>query len=332
MRVLIIAWAILLCIPMNAFAKESGSASQYSYEQLIPWVTLFDSWYDQIPESDYPQITSIEDVNNWMNDLVPLFGYEGITSVNLSNGHENYVYPLSITAEYYDSSQDHIHVLGRTNCFTTEITLNARYFNPASSLYNSPDLLATLTHELAHAQGICYADTPLNEEVSAQLVMLEVLSADANKGNVQAFATVVYELRGMMIAALKSRAIVEGRLDQFWTFMDGIETDPFQLARMQKSERYWQADPAKLAQILNDYNYIPMTALLDGVIKGYCWYYEHDYELDPAQLTLVNTKLDQPCIAGVLLPVNWRVFEYPLIIDDLAYIIAHGDELVASLQ
>jgi hypothetical protein len=285
-----------------------------------------DRLYETIDDEYKVGITNQYEMETWMREIVPYFEYEGMVIEGLAK------YPDVIEFEYYQDGQSHNHVLGRTHCINNEMSLNARYANPYSSLYDDVGSLSTLIHELAHIQGICYRqDHPdkINSESSANLVTFEILAAMANKGNKYALTTLVDDLRGLSLSSAWYVARAEGLEEQYDKLLATVNDDPFEMAKSEKSQRRWESDPERLTEILHDYSYVPLVTILDGFNEGE--------------------------IPGVHLPVNWScdyitsfyVGSYygvdengnektecvsePLIIDDLAYVIAHMDELVGAI-
>ena len=318
----------LLVLPAQANAFPS--VSSFGFAETVALVERFDAAYDAIPEGRKVGISTQAEVNQWVNEVVPFFEYEGMSDA------DDLVYP-PIEFTYYDNGLYHNHVLGTTSCLSQDVTLNGRMANPASSWYGRLDSISTLIHELAHAQGICWGSVNFDQEMSAQLVTLEILASLTNKGSEVAFVVLVGELRDISLSAAKYAAAAEGRDADYAALLDEV-LSPFERAAYAKSDRYWQDDPERLTEILYRYNFMPLQAVLAAI------------------------QADQS-IEGVELPINYfcdyaiRADEYggyagyqgesyeteeeeeegssepicellPLAVDDLAYVYEHFDALL----
>jgi hypothetical protein len=315
-----VALAALLFLhvsPALAFpaAPKWPEPPQFGYDEAAAWAVEFDAAYDALPDDIKVGIKTRAELDDWAKEMLPFYDYEGIDPTGMI------VFPSSLHFEAYSDGLHHNHVLGQTNCFSGEVTLNDRFANPVSSWYGRIDDIATLAHEFAHLQGICTPDR-LDEETSAQLVALEILAAMTDKGNERAFAALVNELSDMALTAAQAAATAENRQDDFQALLLKVEPSPWDQARFQKSIRYWASDPDTLQRILTSYNFVPMQELYralktDDAIQGVqlprnvmrCY-------VDVASEYSSQSK--EPCVKD------------PLVVDDLAYVIGHLDELVAS--
>ena len=330
-----------LCIALVAFIIIPSASSAFPHpklpkegtltiEEAEQYAILFSRWFDQLDKEDFPVIDDVNDITQWTEEIVPFFSYEEVTDTEKDGGYFGYKYPPSATFEYYNDDVRHLHVLGTTDCMSDAVVLNARFSNEHSAIYAMPEELLVLIHELAHAQGVCFdSGTRLNSEVSAQLIALEVAAAMVNKGNKEAFGPLVAELKHMALSSVWSISIRQNNEDEFWSFLPTVEKDPFELAQWHKSQRHWKSDPDKLNEILHDYSEVPLYEISHAFEKD-CMYF--DIGIDK-QANLVYTPVYpvEPCINGVLLPVNWDVFHKPLYVDDLAYVFEHGQEFVEAL-
>jgi hypothetical protein len=277
----------------------------------------FDQAYDQIDGDELAGPSTDEEISQWVSEVIPMFSYEGVSMESLV------YYPKSVEFEFYRTGYEHNHILGRANCLSLDITLNARYANPASSLNGDLGSLSTLVHELAHAQGICMNTSYYDSEVSAQLVTVELLSSLANKGNRLAFAAVVAEMRDMMYAAAWYEAMESGDDAQFQKLTEAIYDTPFEQAQRDKTIRRWTGDEEKLQEILLSYNYLPMVAVLDGMGTGF---------IDGVQLP-INMHCSWVDFYAYIDPeASTECIEEPLFIDDLIYVMEHVDELAAGFN
>lgn len=319
---LLVALSLLTPVAANAQFHEQGRPATLDFDQSAALARRFTFILNHTTH-DYPRLHTQADLDNWTQEIVPFYGYEGIDNPDDdANSFLGIQYPSKISFGYYQNGEEHIHVLGTTNCLDNEVVINARYANPDSPLYNRPDALLTLTHELAHVQGICFGQPPqLDAEVSAQLSALEVLAAMVDKGNTLAFIPLVNELRDMSMASAWAFAMKEGRLDDYNALKAEITSSAFDLASYNKSERYWEGDPDQLQHILTSYNVVPLEEIVRVMGMHTCYYEKPEY---PARHVI---KADKPCIQGVALPIDQGVLKVPLFVDDLQYVWFHLDAL-----
>lgn len=331
-RILIIVCILCSLIPQGTSAFFPSSPTfperwEMSYDDTDALARRFDAMYDFLPDSAFTRITTAKDVLAWVNEVVPFFGYENIVDPEYS-----IVYPSMIRYEYAEDAEGHVHVLGETNCLSDEVSLNARYLNENSTLYEERNFLVVIIHELAHAQGICLGHSAYavyDDEVSAQLATLEVMAAMINRGNAQVFGAFIDELRYMTLTAAHASAMMNDREADYDKLVEDLVDDPFEKAKFAKAERYWENDQEQYQHILMAYNYEPINAILSGLRDKTCLYRDIDIEnFDPMKDIAYKTySSDLPCINGVFLPINKDVFNKPLYIDDLAYIFEHAEEM-----
>ena len=264
-----------------------------------------DGLLDQVeePKVEITQAT----IAAWTVEILPYFEYEGITSASVT--------PDSVKLTLFPSAMENFHVLGQAFCDVFgggPVDLNGRVANPTSAWYDKPFVLATLVHELGHIQGggLC-SGSSAELESTTQLVALEVLAAMANGGNELALYALLDELRDMAMGAAHYEAIANGNLDGYRALVGQVFDAPDEQARAAKSARRWSSDPATLREILYKYSWIPVDKILDGLEKGQI----PDLKLAPVQETF----------GFYGRPSNPR---RPLVIDDLAYVLEHADELL----
>lgn len=302
--------ALALFLPHNNDAQ---------YDDFVDMATRIDAILDE-SDRDVEGVHGPKSMNNWIQETVPFFVYEGMSYYM--------VYPDIAKFTYYDVAQRHVHLLGTANCFADDLDLNARFTNPVSPMYNDPSSISTLVHELAHVQGICFSTQRLNHESSAQLATMEVLAAMANRGNADALYVLLDELRYMFVTGARIAAEEEGRGDEYRDLVEGVYgDDPLMIARIDKSLRYWQdTDLERFYEIVRLYNYEPAREILSHWQRG------------------------QP-IRGISLPINiycsygYASYPYgnaptafeieqcyqPLKIDDLSYILHNLEYLGEAL-
>lgn len=320
--VLLVAFVAALLLPaspVGAFPSDQlPDDTVFGYDEAAAMAARFDAAFDAVPEDLKVGITSLAELQQWTNEIVPFFEYENVVLPSLS------VYPTSLRFEYYGDGLSHNHILGTTNCFSNAVVLNARIANPTSAWYARDDSLGTLVHELAHAQGICIDDR-LDSETSAQLVTLEVLAAMTNYGNERAFAALVSELREMAVRAAKVAAIREERLDEYDELERTLFPDPFDQARRAKADRFWAADREKQTYIYDAYNYQPIKELYLALIS--------DQEIEGVSLPInFYCKFPPtPSYTGqsdeTFVPCEGE----PLVVDDLAYVFDNLEPLTAAV-
>jgi hypothetical protein len=287
--------------------------TKYTYNYLSQKLLEIDSVVDQLPSNAFAQVTTIEDVQLWVKEVVPYFEYEDIL--------DEAIYPTSVQFVYFDGGREHLHVLGKTYCSSLKVELNARYKNSITPLYGTPDVLGTIVHELAHVQGICGLSGRLDSEVTAQLMTLEILAAMVNKGTIQALGTFLNELRDMLYGATFSAARTEGRFEEFKDLRMQLAKDAIELARWEKSDRYWFWDQYTLEEILRLYNYTPVVELFTALELGSC-----SWNLFPDMPNVRIATFDWPCVVGV------QTLQWPhnLAIDDIDYLLKNLTEIVSA--
>lgn len=247
---------------------ESEIPSSLTYDTAMGMAKRFGDLYDSIPKEKKLGIATTEDMNLWIKEIVPFFEYEGITDPEKEVGeYGGMIYPTPGIEDYLDG-RAHNHILGQAEILGDDITLNGRILNPKSPWYARTDSIATLIHELAHAQGIKFSHTEIDEEASAQLVTLEILAAMSNKGNEQTIGPLLDELAYMSLSAANYIAREEGKYETFQVDRNNTFKDPLMQANFAKAERYWESDPEMLKEILYSYNFVPMQKVVEGIWNG----------------------------------------------------------------
>lgn len=287
-------------------------ASEAEYDDFASLAIRIDAVLDQAEE---PQgIVDLKSMNYWIDETIPFFVYEGISWFM--------VYPDVAKFTYYDSGQSHVHLLGTTNCFANEIDMNARFTNPMSPMNTDSGSIATLVHELTHAQGICFDGPRINSEASTQLVTMEVLAAMALRGNEAALYVILDELRYMLVAGSAAFG------DNSEIIQKVYGDDPLMVARFEKSLRYWQdTDIDRYYDIVYKYNYIPMYELLANLHKGTI----HGVSL-PVNSSCYYTSFYPYDSSEEMTPLDEFRCREPLKIDDLQYLIHNLEYLGTALH
>ena len=313
-------WADRLATPRPPYAS-------LTYDGAAELARRFDAILATLPDDAFAVITTPADLEAWIAEVVPFFGYEGITGPDYDAA--GYRYPTRAVFASFDDrgSRGQNHILGMANCVSGELWLNGRFANPASSWYESRATLGVLVHELAHVQGICWGG---NSEQSAQMVTLEVLAAMSVKGNRAAFASLIDELQGMTLSAAYGLAIAEGRVADYQTLADALGDDAFAEAAVAKTTRYWAADPEELGRILRLYNVEPAQSLVSAIYQGDCAFRSPAWDSEANEVAYPLVEFEAPCVLGVQLPINQGVFAVPLGIDDSSHIWDHAEDLAAA--
>jgi hypothetical protein len=241
-----------------------------------------------------------QDLDAWTVEMLPWFAEEGVASQP--------VRPVVMWTVF--EGEDANHVLGRADC-EKQVWMNVRYLNPASPWYQELSFVATLAHELAHIQQgteVCRGKPLERVEATAQVVSFEVLAAMALNGNKWAAIALLEEIQGLAIGEMRYRALGDERkmrhLDRLLERID----DAGERAERAQRARYWERKPARRKEILEAYVHLPYMMLVRGLETG--------------------------TVGGLALPPSFsltmfRPYVPELRLDDLAYFLAHADELFA---
>lgn len=271
-----------------------------SAQESMSLVRRLDALADQLPDEDL--LTSLDDMKMWALEILPYMEYEGLSLQTK--------WPADIGLFYEDGSSA-FHLAGQAACRMLTglfsrgpILMNFRYTNPHSTWYGAGTSLGTLTHELIHIQGgpFCSGESE-DLEANTQIAMVEVLSAMVNHGNRAALRPLLLELRSIGLAALQ----YELSRSEYLAFLDSISDDPFEMARADKSYRFWmtQGGEDRLREILYKYNEVPWAAIIEGASDG---------TVDRVQVSTGGR--------------GSHVRTEPMRSDDTAYFFAHAEELV----
>lgn len=343
MRSLLATLALVIALlPISGVAQGDFDQRRLTFQEAVSQALFYGGIVDSLPEEVFAVIDDQQDLNDWAAEIVPFFGYEGITGEDSAEFSSDplgrgYVYPERMSFEFFDEqgSLGHHHILGMANCMSGEMWMNERFSNPVSSAYQSKAVLEVLVHELAHIQGICLSGE--EAEISAQLVTLEVLSSMAVKGNEAAFASLMLALEGMYTDAALAMALDDNRLEEFeYIFgLDGLTGgSALAQAAWDKTMRYWADDPEYLMDILMKYNFMPMALIQReiGAANPQCVYASMQWNTEKQEIEYdIVQVMGMYCINGVELPINLGTFSFPLVIDDLAYVMEHAESLALEI-
>lgn len=327
--------------------KEPVPYFNLTYDQAMSNAFHFKKLLDSIPADKRVGIKNQKDLDDWLKEIVPYFEYEYIVEDKDPGDYMGLVYPKVSFDDYKDGTWSH-HLLGQTQIFNHDITLNNRIENPISPWYGREDSIMVLVHELCHAQGIVYPapNAPIDEEASAQLCALEVAASMVNQGNKLVLPGLLDELVNMNLQAAHYLALKDLHNGDWTTlvkFFDERRTmqTPWENALSDKSERQWAMfyDKDQFPYILFAYNYLPMAEIQHGFENGDLIY---GVKLPINWLVdMVNTPggyegtpggygvktIVQPDIAK---HIGASLSPLPLLIDDLDYFYNHAGELTSS--
>ena len=235
---------------------------ELTFESACDIAERFDKLYDSLPPYDYHP--TLEDVDNWVLEIYPMFAYNGIAPRTDP--------PKRIGTLAYTSPRQHNHVLGQSDC-TNIVALNYRLFNPVSSWYDSPAFLSVLTHELAHTlQGDLCAGGSIVEN-SAQIAMLETLASLANRKNDLVLHSLINEIGDIFYGAAYSIALRTDRMTEFDQLGRKLNSRVSERSSSAAARRRWDKDQLELKRILKTYQETPAEMIIqarfnDGKIEG----------------------------------------------------------------
>lgn len=339
-KLLVVLAALFAFLPLAGSAQGLVDKQLLTFNLAVSQALFYERIVDSLPDTAFAVIDDQQDLNEWTLEIVPFFGYEGITGPDADEFTENilggYVYPERIRFEYFDDrgSLGQHHILGMANCMSGDLWMNERFANPNSSFYQSKAVLEVLVHELAHIQGVCF--DPELSEVSASIITLEVLASMAIKGNNAAFSSLMLALESMYKDAALAIALDEGRLAEY-EYVFGLSGEipgatAQERAGWDKTMRYWESDPGYLREILMKYNFVPMAMVQASLPTDSCFYTNPEWDKEKQDIVIRPYVLEGvPCINGVDLPVNMDVFTLPLVIDDLDYVMENAEALALEV-
>lgn len=293
------------------FGTWTVSPDSLSTEAKINLARRLDSLADRLPKQ--PLMTSQDEWYQWALEILPYMSYEGVI-----NGAARI--PQDVTPFFVPTARI-FHVAGFAVCrdaddkpATGPVSLNVRYLNQVSPRYGDEIALSVLVHELVHMQSGPFC-SGLSEDLEAntQIAAMEVMAAMVNHGNRQVLRPLLLELRAMLLAALQYDLGQTAYLD----FLRTLANDPFEVARAEKSLRFWNSQPggaAELRGILLRYNVVPVNALIEAAQDG---------TVERIQLVDSANYLCPPCGA-----VSMR----PFAADDLYSFWRHMDAFVAAAE
>ena len=246
-----------------------------SYDQAVTFFRRLDQEWRAIPAQDkVPVIRTQADAERWVNELAPYFIQEGVVSApGEEDAIPDIVIPTGVTFKWYPDDPDWaLHVLANTGLCGTGIEFNARVLTPGDPWMDNNLAIVVLAHEMAHVQGVCGGDTPINDESSAQIISWEVTAAISNAGCQPCLAGLLGELRHRALGAVEQAAITEHRLPEFLDIVNSL--DPVERAQEVRSFTVWANQPDELRDLLTQYYSVPIAAIAiadarhDPVLSG----------------------------------------------------------------
>lgn len=245
---------------------------------------------------------SLTDIENWVAELAPQFVQEGAISQILI--------PDNISFEKFDTAQEHAHIGAYASCLGNSIDLNYRMINPHSSWYNKGRNIKILIHELTHLllfqYPYCFWTDNDTMEKTANIVAWEIMASLSNSGNLETIFPLIHALFWTCYDAAMCLAIRENRLDEFNRFRNTLDESAIEKAIQEKVIRDY--DPYDLIATTNTHSLQPLITIIKAI------------------------KLRNNQIHGLALPSEdpdhpgFKKGDFE--IDDLAYFIAHAEELV----
>lgn len=221
-----------------------------TFEQAIAIATRLGGILEHLPSPELGR--SDWDMMALVAEITPFYYYEGITdSTRL---------PPSKWLQYEDEA--HFHVAGRYYGFNGLVTVNARHVNPYSPKWYKRSYLATLVHEIGHAEGIL---TGSNMEATNQLATLEVLAAMVRDQNVYALPAFIEALQDYAESYAYSLAIQNGRLGDYMKYVETRPGGVWSLATFERSLDHWRQNWAELERILVNYGQVPFLFVIGAL-------------------------------------------------------------------
>lgn len=191
---------------------------------------------------------------------------------------------------------------------TGPVWVNSHYINPADAEYQDVGYIFTLTHELAHDQGICAGPSDYVES-STQLAALEVAAAMANGGNTLAAASLLREWRDIVLGSMLYDALRTGTLPDYYAFLRTVVTPREYAGRMSRYRSRFRTAAARAgwAQVYRKYSFAV--------------YVKAEWCLNGGTLAASSTR------GNLFAPHALVPSGRPLVMDDFAYFVEHAGEL-----
>lgn len=232
------------------------SGEDLTFEQAIQLSEELDKIADELEAIAPPMDRDgTENLFAWEVEIVPYFEYEGVSQAGK-------IPP--VTWKYFGSGEPNFHTLGRCHVgYDPSVSLNIRHANPYSRWYHR-SYLATLVHELAHAQGVYSHADPLSEPTT-QLVTLEVLASMTRDRNAWALPALVRELESYVDNYAMSLAFKEDKYEAYVIHIWRVADSMFEVASFERSMDHWQGNMDRLKYILEAYSERPFRLVMEGL-------------------------------------------------------------------
>ena len=240
------------------FKVDFDNKKELSFSELSQMTKRLDKVSDSLDLSNWHPDSNGYDLIEWAKEIIPQIEAEGAV--------DTAVWPNIAEFYTFGTGDEANHVLGRSDC-ENFIILNDRIKNKHSAMFESPDFIGVVAHELVHiSQGdLCTPQNRENIENTAQIVMLETLAAMGNRGNKDAFKAFVWEFRGIALGAAYGIALKENHKEWYESLRSKINPGVLASARWAKHEIEYQGDDSDLRDILLVYNLGPVKRIVDAV-------------------------------------------------------------------
>ncbi len=173
---------------------------------------------------------------------------------------------LPVRPYFFDPLEetDPLYKIGTSDCLTTA-QLSNRLVNPLSPWYNSPDWPGSAVHENIHRtlqHDLCGYGASEQVENAANVLMLTVLAALANRGSGFAFRSFVWESLDISLGAAFSLAHQSNRLEDYGRLRARIHPGILSQSRFEKINREFLGNEAVRFERLAKYSLMPLATLL----------------------------------------------------------------------
>jgi len=283
-----------------------------NFDEAAQLAQRFDKLYDAIPKQKIEWSDSV--LRGLALELIPQYEYEGFTP--------RAEWPKEIQFIIYPRGHEANHVLGQSDCETFAV-INGRLALPLST-FADDEGPHTLAHELAHVAqtgAVCQYGPRDQIEVSAQIASLEVEAGLAlQTGNPLWMRSTLGELRNMAMGSAYALALQDKDFDKYHELRSRLSPGALSEGRFQKGLRRWKDDPKELKRLLEIYDLKPFNRIV------YALMYNDAVIDDLAFPPIVASR----SYGGSY--IQWEIPRRERRLDDLAHLVAHGEELVADFK
>ena len=283
-----------------------------TFDEVAQLAQRFDKLYDAIPKQEVEWSDHV--LQGLALELIPQYEYEGFTP--------RAEWPGEIQFVIYPRGQEANHVLGQSDCETFAV-INGRLALPLS-MFSDDEGPHTLAHELAHVAqtgAVCQYGPKDQIEASAQIASLEIEAGLAlQTGNPLWLKSTVGELRNMAMGSAYALALQDKDFDKYHELRSQLSPGALSEGRFQKALRRWKDDPKELKRLLETYDLKPFNRIVYALMYN-------DAVID--DLAFPPIVANRPYGGSY---IQWEIPRRERKLDDLAYLVAHGEELVADLK